>query len=193
MIITQTVPPDKEPLTLEQVKGFLRIDHDEEDSFLERLIASARQQAEMITRNQFITATFRYDFDAFPCGSIELPRPPLQSISLIQYVDSEGQLQTVSASDYQVITQGKEPGVPGSVLPAYGKSWPTPRYQPDAVRITFLAGWGLESDEIPQPIIDWMLIRIATLYENRQLYEPGQIATVEFVDMLLRPYVVQKV
>ena len=45
MTIRQLTPPESEPVTLEQAKGFVRVDTDADDALLSLLITAARQEA----------------------------------------------------------------------------------------------------------------------------------------------------
>jgi uncharacterized phiE125 gp8 family phage protein len=190
--ITLVTGPAQEPVALAAAKEFLKVEHNLEDSFIERLIVSARQRAEQLTRNQLMTATWKLTLGAF-CDEIRLPKPPLQLVTSVQYIDTAGTLQTVSAADYQVDLGGRQPGVMGRVVPAYGKVWPTARDELESVRVTFVAGWGDDPDEVPGPLVDWIMVQVATHFENRQLLEPGQLTELRFVDALLRPYTVRLV
>lgn len=74
--------------------------------------------------------------DWFPC-EIELRRPPVQSVTSVEYVDTAGSTQTLASSRYQLDASS----APGRLRPAYGDSWPTIRLIPNAVTITFVAGY----------------------------------------------------
>jgi hypothetical protein len=56
---------------------------------------------------------------------LQVDNPNLISVASIQYVDPTGTVQTLDPSMYQV-----EPGAPGRIHPAYGKSWPAVRASP---------------------------------------------------------------
>lgn len=133
-----TTPPVAEPLSLADVKRHLRIglDWSDEDPELQGWIAAARREAERISGQALVAQTLRYTFDEFPDWEIELPRPPLVSVSSIKYVDADGVTQTILAADYSVITTRR----PGIVEPAYGEAWPTAREQADACQVNFVAG-----------------------------------------------------
>jgi len=81
---------------------------------------------------------------------------------------------------------------PARITPAFGLIWPVTRWQMNAVRVRFVAGYG-NASAVPQGIKTWMLMRIATLWENRtELVIDSRISLVElpseFVDGLLDPY-----
>lgn len=111
-------------------------------------IAAARQRAETITRRQLITATWDLvlDYADFPAGTrtpIEIPLPPLQSITSITYVDTAGATQTLSSTLYRAITESGPKAQPGLVIPVYGEVWPSVRDDLSVVTIRFVAGYSL--------------------------------------------------
>lgn len=95
--------------------------------------------------------------------SIELPKPPLISVDLVQYLDVQGATQTLTANTDYVLDLGREPA---RLAPAYGRYWPTTLQQINAVTIRFTCGYGAAA-AVPDGIKQWMLLRIGTMYENR--------------------------
>lgn len=90
------------------------------------------------TNRQVFTATRRFTLDRFPRRGIYLPRAPLQSVVSLKYIDTDGVQQTWDSSNY-IVSTGREPG---RICPAYGKAWPTPRQQADAIEIDYTCGFG---------------------------------------------------
>lgn len=151
------------------------------DPLLNILIAAARQNAEIRLKRYLITQTIDLYMDCFPYWEMALT--PLQSVSAITYVDNDGVTQTITASDYLVDAVS----APARITPAYGKVWPTPRNQNNAVKIRFIAGYGA-APAVPQNIKNWMLMRIKQLYDQRDMVNVGNIVTEfphSFVDGLL--------
>lgn len=127
--------PTSEPVTLQEVKEHARVEIGDDNAYLEGLITKARVYAEGKTHRQFITATWRQTLDCFP-ERIDLPRPPLATVTSITYVDSNGATQTLDASQYQTVLDPEG----GYIVSAYGTSWPATRGQPEAVTVNFTAG-----------------------------------------------------
>lgn len=120
---------------------------------------------------------------AFP-DIIELPNPPLQSVSSIQYLDTSGTLQTLAPTEYEVDIHG----VKGSVQEAYGKTWPSVREQVNSIIITFACGYSDET-AVPEPIKIAMYLLIAHWYENRQAITLSNMKETPLgVKSLLWPY-----
>lgn len=160
--LRRTVDPSTEPLTVREVADHLRLaDDSAEGTTLARLIAQARDYTERRTRRCWMTQTWREKLDTWPGDCWTLRRGPVQSISSVTYTDSAGASQTVSASDY-VLTDG----TPAKVRLAYGASWPDHRQQPEAVAITYVAGYASAS-AVPHAAKAAMLLLIADAFENR--------------------------
>lgn len=185
--LVQTDAPGSEPFDLATAKAHLRVDGTDDDALITALIVAARGRAESETRRALVTQKWRLSLDAFPSGedmSIELPRPPLQSVEGITYLDDDGVRQTLASSSYQVITDEAI----GRVLPAYDSTWPSARCVPGSIQISYTAGYGAAS-AVPQAIKQWMLLLIAGMYENREDVAAGvQFSPLPYADRLLDPY-----
>jgi uncharacterized phiE125 gp8 family phage protein len=164
-------------------------DVSDEDDFLRSLILVVRDWAEGETSKALLTQTLALHLDCFPCSQIYLPRPPLQSVSSITYLDSNGTLQTlVAVTDYQVVGARTTPDAHapcGYVQPAYGESWPATYPVPECVTITYKAGW-LNVEAVPQRIKQAMLLTLADLYAHRETVMTGTIVNrIPLLDALL--------
>lgn len=186
MPITVVAGPLSEPITLAEAKLHCKIDHYDDDELLIMLISAARQQAETKLNRRLITQTLDAYFDEFPSlYGCEIRLYPAQSITSITYVDINGTTQTLATDQYTVDIASQ----PARIARAYGVTWPYTRPQINAVKVRFVAGYGVPSD-VPQCIKNWMLFRIATLYANRsQIVIDGRVQMIEmpesFIDSLL--------
>jgi uncharacterized phiE125 gp8 family phage protein len=179
--------PATEPVTLAEVKTRLRIDDATDDAGVTRLIAAATGYAQNITRRAFVTQKWALILDAFPCGSISLPLPPLVSVEEISYIDADGVTQVLAPGDYLV----DPAGMIGMIHLAYQKQWPTTRAQPMAVRVEFTAGYG-DADDVPSDLVSALLLLIAHWDQNREAVVVGTIVSSVplSVDSLLAPFVI---
>lgn len=146
--LTLSTPPTIDPVGLAELREALRLDSGR-DRDLKRLIQAARQYAEIYLGRQLCTATWLLKLDAFPAndGAIRPPRPPLASVTSIGYTDSDGDAQTLDAEKYTVDTDTE----PGRIVPAFNETWPSTRAAPNAVTVTYVAGYGSAAD-VPQTI-----------------------------------------
>lgn len=182
------IAPIEEPVSLAEARVHLRAEDTPDGTLIETLVQAAREQVEDFTRRQVMTATYDFLADSFPAAGrrwwwaedsgrwavdqvtgivdtseIELPRPRLQSVTSVKYVDVDGILQTLAATEYEVDV-GREPGV---VRLAYGKSWPSTRAQKNAVAIRYVCGYPSKA-LVPGRIKAAINLMVGHLYENRE-------------------------
>lgn len=175
--------PDSEPVTLTEAKAHLRVDGTDDDTLISALIVAARQGAEHSTGRALMPQTWELALDEFE-DEIDLPNPPLISVTSVKYTDSDGVEQTIDAADYQVDSHS----APARLLPAYGLEWPTSREQANAVLVRYQAGYA-DAASVPQEIKAWMLLRVGLLYENRESVAAGvTLSELPHVDRLLDAY-----
>lgn len=137
---------------------------DESEQQVRALIGAAQTRVETYLGRALITQTLVFTLDCFP-WRIRLPRPPLQSVTHIKYMDpSTSTLATVSSSDYR-ITTGDEPT---RIEPTYGSSWPTPQPVTEAVEIEYVAGYGDDYSSVPEDIRHAILLLVGEWYEHRE-------------------------
>ena len=75
--------PAREPITLEDVRRFLKLDHSEDDPILKNIIASARVTIENYTNRALLHQTWRAFYsgdDSFNCLRLPLPRAPFYEL-----------------------------------------------------------------------------------------------------------------
>jgi uncharacterized phiE125 gp8 family phage protein len=152
-------------VSVAEAKLHCRVDHSLEDALFTRLIGVARRQCEMISQWAFTTRTLVSRLDRWPYdGRLELPYPPLQSVTSIIYTDEAGDPFTWAASNYVVETHS----IPGRILLKSGASWPSETLQVGgSIAITYVAGFG-NGDDVPDAYKQAMLLLIGHLYENRE-------------------------
>lgn len=166
MSLIETVPPSVEPITLTEFKSHARIDiTDDDDLITNFIIPTARSHVENILRKVLINTTFELRLDCFPAStSIWIPNPPLSSVTSVEYIDENGVSQTLATTEYTVDLHTE----PGRIYLQHEKFWPSIRRIQNAVKITFVAGFGSASTSVPIPIRHAILLIGADLYENRE-------------------------
>jgi uncharacterized phiE125 gp8 family phage protein len=173
-----------ELVSITELKTQLRIDASDEDAYLPGLITAAREYCENFTGRTIGTKTLEGILDDFPCEGIYLFDSPVQSITSIKYIDSDGTENTWN-SIYYVSNLDI---IPERIYPAYGQSWPayTP-YPTGSVRITYQAGH--TSSNLPEAIKQAILLVAGDLYENREATSEKRAYELPFsVRALLMPY-----
>jgi uncharacterized phiE125 gp8 family phage protein len=164
-IYTLITAPDVEPVTLAELKTHLRItDTDtDRDAMLTALLLSARVHID--GKSGYLgrainTQTWELRLDSFP-DEIVIPLPPLQSVTSVKYIDTDGVEQTLSTDIYQVTTDD-----PATIVEKYGQSWPSTRDEKEAVRVRFVAGYGDSADDVPEPFKTAIKFHVEALYDK---------------------------
>lgn len=201
-----TVQPTAQALPLAALKLHLRVTHDVEDALILAYLDAAVSDGESLTNRQWLQATRVLTLDVFPShdSPIELPRPPLQSVTSVQYVDLDGVTQTMDPDDYQL--DNSSGTMPAKLYPAYGMTWPDTRNQFGAVTVTYVCGWpqapesadpdAVDIADLPSGIVAWLKIRTADRYMQREsvaMENRSQSFVAlprSYVDGLLDPWIV---
>jgi uncharacterized phiE125 gp8 family phage protein len=163
-----------EPITLADAKAHLRVSHTNDDAKITALLGRAREQAEHLTGRSFAPKTLRVVVSTWG-DAIELPRGPVNAVSHVRYLDQDGVEQTLSASNYYLDTKAAI----AVVRRAPDVRYPLLSARLDAVRVQYTAGTWVAS---PRSAFEWMLIKVAQMYENREADVPVQAYS------LLDPY-----
>ena len=88
LTLSASQPSLQEPLTLQEVKSFLRVEAVDEDDLIAMLISAAREQAELFQHRSLVCKSFDLSLSAWPYA-IELPSP-LVSVDLVQATGYDG-------------------------------------------------------------------------------------------------------
>lgn len=144
------------PVTLEEAKAYLKVEGTDEDTLITSLIKAATRLCESYAGLSFTSQTRTVALDYFPYGKgIPLPYGPVAEVDSFEYVDSNGDDETLAVDTGYVIDNT------GSVylLNAYD-SWP----DGSGAIITYEAGFEVTPDEIKVAVLQC----VANLYEMRQ-------------------------
>jgi uncharacterized phiE125 gp8 family phage protein len=202
--------PIAEPVDLITAKNFLRVTTSQDDLLIPILISAAREAVEAYTGRSVATKTYEQSLDCFPSyvdGStsqlayppayyslplystamwnysqmIKLFAPPAIDVLSIVYIDANGNVQTLDPGTYTVDTASE----PARIFPNPGLTWPPTAYVPNAVKMTFVAGYNTNpssNGDIPNALYVAILMMTAHMYENR-----GEVGAEmpEFIKSLL--------
>lgn len=172
-------PPAIEPLSLGEVKEYLRLDGYDTDLTVHSLIKAGRDYCEKFQNRVYITQTWDLVLDTFPILPLKIPISPLQSLISISYKDKDGNETTIDPNDYIVDTYSD----PGRVIFSYGKTWPSVTLYPiNGVKIRFKAGYGDTEEAVPESVKQAIKIYVAHRYENPETQDVPSV-----VDSLLWP------
>lgn len=159
MSLTLTTAPAIEPISVEEAKCQIGIDHNDDDLVISRRITAVRQWLEKQLWSAFITQTWTLRVRCWPDYFV-LPPGHLQSVTSITYLDTSGDSQTLATSEYDVNIYD----VPGVVRPSETSNWPDLQEIDNAVTVTYVVGYGDARSDVPQPIKDALLLAVDHMY-----------------------------
>jgi len=180
---TLITPPPAEPVALADVKNHARIDTSADDTLVAGLVVAARQWAEQYTGRAFVNQTWALALDFTPAAMeawwdgvregpvtgldrvtfVTLPRPPLASVTSVQYFDNTDTGAVWPASNYYVDTARQ----PGRLCLRMGATWPVPTRLSNGIVITYVAGYGADGSTVPEPIKTAIRQLASHWYEHR--------------------------
>lgn len=163
--------PAVEPVTLAEAKAHLRVESSDEDNLISGLIAAARELIELATGRSFINTSWSVKLSCLP-HCLELPRAPLSSVTSIEYLDADGDEQTLDADIYDVVTSDE----PGRIQLASNGSRPATATHPEAVTITYVSGYGAAATSVPTPLRQAILLLLTSWWRNRSTTVVGTIS-----------------
>jgi uncharacterized phiE125 gp8 family phage protein len=147
-----------EIVTLEVAKQHLRVDFDEDDSYIYMIIQAAREWAETYISQAVVQQTvFAYYRTMTP--TMPLPLSNVNSITAIRYLDRDMQQQTITSGFYVV------PGVEAVLV--FTDPIPEHSTMAGSVVIEYEAGY-INANDVPQKIKQAILLQLGDMYENRE-------------------------
>ena len=158
--------PADEPVTVSECKLVARLTATAMDTLIEEsFIPAARRVCEQRTGRSLINQYVRKTLDEWlATNDIELRYGPVQSIQSFTYIDDNEDEQTVSADIYTV--DNKDALRPAWILLKDGESWPDAGCFANAITVTFVSGYGDESDDVPRELRLWVMAAVANMIKT---------------------------
>lgn len=180
--------PSLEPVTLAEMKLWLKIDGPEDDTVINALIVSARLAVEAATKRALITQGWRVVLDQWRQGGlIRLPIGPLQSVTAARVFDAAGVATSVPVSTFLVDNSSRSPRliVTGAV--------PTPGRVIAGIEIDCTLGYGATGSTVPEPLRLAIRLLATFWFENRgDIPVSGAANWPDTVLTLLNPYATRR-
>ena len=192
-----TAPTATDLIPISTAKEFLRVTYSADDSLIGTLITAGMEVAQNYTNTKILNHTYTLTMESWSdvyvssnfegflyrdvvtnlsayggyyskytgLSQIVLPYPPLGSITHLKYYDTDNAQQTWSASNYTV---GKFINQKGFIEIKDGVSVPDLYSRSDAIEIKFVCGYGSSASDVPQAIIQAILLIVGRMYELRE-------------------------
>jgi len=175
--LSRVIAPSALPITLAEVKAQMRVEHEDDDVIIQRLIeaAVAFVDVQNVLGKAMITQTWAQWMGPTQ-GIVLLMLGQVQSVTAIKYYDVDGVLQTATLSDFNIFGTSTKT----TVSPKNGASWPVAQQREDAIKIEYVIGYGDTSADVPQTIRQALMMLVAHWYENREGAQERALTDVPF-------------
>ena len=160
------------------LKNHLRVTTSADDARIDALLLAAESYLDGgagILGRALQPQTWQATFPDWPAnGAIHLPLPPTIAVTSVEYLDTGGALQTLTATNYRQVAGGLNGDVVAfddvTSLPAVYAD------QPDAVRVTYTCGYEASAspglDSIPEAIIYAAVLIVRAWYDGEPEVPP---------------------
>lgn len=175
---------DSPAVSTADMKAFLRVNDSADDYIIATYVAVATEAVKQYLRRAILTETLVFKADGFtePGGddrllalgpgvhtasvpyvlgggeTLDLPFPPLQSVTSVVTYDRDNTSSNYAATNYEVDLQS------GRIYLDEGAVWPSNLRAQDAVEVTYVAGYG--SGSIPAPILQAIRNYVSQMYDG---------------------------
>ena len=200
--------PAQEPVTLQEVKDYLRVEDNTDERVIRPFIETARRIAEEYLGRTLVSTTYTQFLDSlneledplwegvktgpylnFYKNYIVLAESPVTSVTHVKTFNDSDEATTMAASKYY-LDSAREPS---RIVLRTGETFPTALRVANAIEIEFVAGYS-SIYSIPEPIRMGILQHIAHLYEHRG--DMGNYLEARIIPPMIKalyaPYIIHK-
>nr|WP_319389700.1 phage head-tail connector protein [uncultured Cohaesibacter sp.] len=173
--------PQVEPVSLADIRAYLKIDQDAEDDLLRAFLSAARVHLEHMTGHHLVSQTWRVLLEG-PLGeTFRLPLQPVAELLTLSVIEADGtatELDVSGLSIFQTDNPATLANLDGFLLS--GKQ---------RLQIDVETGFGPTAEDVPEPLRLAMKMIVAEWYERRLIADPSLIpALAGALRPLLAPY-----
>ena len=176
--IANVTEPTDEPISLDDVRQHLRLDNEDHDDYLSTLITVARHEAQLITKRRFgeqvVEVYFRHwrPLRLYGCGVVE-------DVD-IYFRDVKNGWQPIAAETFELVKS-----TPAWIN--YHKDFSEPLHKDFYELVKVVASCG---EPLPPAVKQWCLLRIGTMFENREADAEKVVSPQAFALELLRTHII---
>ncbi|MCB1349305.1 MAG: head-tail connector protein [Maritimibacter sp.] len=166
MLTHRTPTVDDLPVTLAQAKAHMRVDHDEDDTAIESMVATAAAELEQFAHIALLTQTIRvtiFDPDMGPSW-LRLPIGPADENSPPSVL-----VDGVAFTDF-AFAGGNRPVI------RWGETW-SELSEPTRVTIEYYAGFGDTAADVPPDLAQAVMDQAALHYDGRSPMSRRELTT----------------
>ncbi|MBF9232059.1 head-tail connector protein [Microvirga alba] len=170
--------PAVEPVSLADMKAYLRVDDDAEDDLITGLIKAARLIVEAVSRRILIAQNWRVMLDRWPQDqTVLLPLSPLLSVESVKVFDASGVSTEVTIDSIESDLSSDPPRL-------IVRSAPNPGRARNGIAIDVRVGYGDSPDSVPATLRLAIKIVVAHWFENRGDVAGDQVLPAEALALI---------
>lgn len=159
--------PISKPVTLAQIKRHLRLDHDQDDEYLNELTDAATIHVEAVTSQFLISRVVRQYIETMPASrSISLEAWPIRSIQEVRGYDFDGNPNIILSQNYRLDSRIDPPALILNTNINFNAFC-------NGIEVDMEVGYGETGADIPSNITRAILVLIAHWYEFRGTLPAG--------------------
>jgi len=174
-MLVEPVPAAPEPVSVGELKAYLRLETSDEDALLAGLLRSARALCEAFTRTWLVSRGAVETVAALPLPGARLAGAPVAAVTLVEALYADGSSAVLTADRYTLSFDAD--GV-GRVA--------TAERQATRLRVTYTAGAATDWNGVAEPLRQGIVRLAAHLFANRDAADEAGPPAV--VAALWRPF-----
>jgi uncharacterized phiE125 gp8 family phage protein len=187
--ISVTSAPVNPVVSTADMKTFLEVGYATDDTLIAAFVTTATKLIEEYLNRALISQTLKVFYKSYS-GLVDLPHAPIQSVTTVEQISYDNNSTTLTVNnDYYV------KGINDKYIEFAGNTYlPAGHTVRDILndyqlQVTYVAGYGDDSTDIPEPIIDAVKRVVLRLYDYR---DTGMSITDNLIPndakILLEPY-----
>lgn len=152
--------PAIEPVPIEDIRDWLKIDATEEDATLATLVATARTALERHVRRAFVSQTWRFIYaSTAPDGTMRLPLAPLLSVVELRVYDASGAITSAPSGAIELDRDAERPAARLTDADLRGRA--------ARIEIDATMGYGAAAADVPAPLRQAIRMLVAAWHGRR--------------------------
>ena len=160
-----TLPPAVLPVTLADMKLYLRIDHDHEDALVMALMRAATSAVEAMSGLRLVTQGWSVFVDDWPGRTtLCLPIAPVASIDEVRVHADDDTHAVIDPAHYYLDSASR----PARLVLRADRIWPRPGRLANGIEVRLQAGFGATPDDVPGELVQAIRSLTAHWYEHRE-------------------------
>lgn len=170
--------PAVEPVSLTELRDWLRVDASAEESLLTNLALAARLALESHTRRGFISQGWRFTILSIRCGGVlRPPLAPLRAVSTVRWYDAAGVAATLPPDAFSLDQDDQRPAMRLTTQVSAA------RFEIDAT-----IGYGDAPSDVPAPLRQAILMLAANWHARRGDHPETELTIPRAITALVAPY-----